>query len=192
MFLHVLTIIAIIGNLSSKSIITKNISDCSITQNGILHYYGKHSFTKFQDECLPWSDMKIDYPEVINKANFFNDGSIKAAKNYCRNPNMNVNGPWCFIQNEDAITMEQCEVCQSLVLRSTIPPTHIEFIDDVTVANVTRISFQDVYDELTRYSIYIREKVAQIVERLRGKFRQLQSGALKYYNIKIKPFFKKT
>jgi hypothetical protein len=27
---------------------------------------------------------------------------------------MNVNGPWCFIQDEDIITMEQCDVCQSL------------------------------------------------------------------------------
>jgi integrin beta 3 len=88
--------------------------DCSITEDGILHYHGKHSFTKFGHECLPWNDLQTIYPEIINEANFFNDPSIKAAKNYCRNPNMNVNGPWCFIENEDAITMEQCDVCQSL------------------------------------------------------------------------------
>jgi len=27
---------------------------------------------------------------------------------------MNVNGPWCFVESEDEITMEQCDVCQSL------------------------------------------------------------------------------
>ncbi len=54
------------------------------------------------------------HSDIINEANFFNDLSIKAAKNYCRNPNMNINGPWCFIQNENVVTMEQCDVCQSL------------------------------------------------------------------------------
>jgi hypothetical protein len=27
---------------------------------------------------------------------------------------MNVNGPWCFVENEGEINMEQCDVCQSL------------------------------------------------------------------------------
>ena len=27
---------------------------------------------------------------------------------------MNVNGPWCFVENEGIISMEQCDVCQSL------------------------------------------------------------------------------
>jgi len=27
---------------------------------------------------------------------------------------MNVNGPWCFVQNEGVIDMEQCDVCQNL------------------------------------------------------------------------------
>ncbi len=85
-----------------------------MTKINILHYYGKHLFTKFEHECLPWNDLQTIYKEIINEPNFFNDASIKAAKNYCRNPNMNVNGPWCFIQDEDFITMEQCDVCQSL------------------------------------------------------------------------------
>lgn len=27
---------------------------------------------------------------------------------------MNINGAWCFVQDEDVITMEGCNVCQSL------------------------------------------------------------------------------
>jgi hypothetical protein len=88
--------------------------DCSITEDGILHYRGQHSFTKFEHECLSWNALQTIYTEIINEPNFFNDASIIAAKNYCRNPNMNVNGPWCFIEDEDDITMEQCDVCQSL------------------------------------------------------------------------------
>jgi len=45
--------------------------------------------------------------------NIYNDRSVRTAKNHCYNPNMNVNGTWCFVQNEDVITMEQCDVCQS-------------------------------------------------------------------------------
>ncbi len=130
MFLQLLTAIAIFGTLEGKPVIIRNISgkikrilkkifylfyiDCSITEDGILHYQGKYSFSKFEHECLPWTDLQTIYPKIINEPNFFNDPSIKAAKNYCRNPNMNINGPWCFVQNGDIISMEACDVCQSL------------------------------------------------------------------------------
>jgi len=132
MYFQLLTIIAILGNLQGKPVIIRNISgkilnnlkiflylivmilDCSITEDGILHYRGKHSFTKFEHECLPWMDLQAIYPAIINEPNFFNDRSVKAAKSYCRNPNMNINGPWCFVQDGDIISMEACDVCQSL------------------------------------------------------------------------------
>jgi hypothetical protein len=132
MHLQLLTIIALFGNLQGKPVIIRNISgkismifkidfifdcfdiDCSITDDGILHYQGKHSFSKFEHECLPWMDLQTIFPAIINEPNFFNDASVKAAKNYCRNPNMNINGPWCFVQDEDTISMEACDVCQSL------------------------------------------------------------------------------
>ena len=88
--------------------------DCSITEDGILHYQGKHSFTRFEHECLPWTDLQTVYADIINEPNFFTDPSIKAAKNFCRNPNMNANGPWCYVQDEETISMEECDVCQSL------------------------------------------------------------------------------
>lgn len=132
MLLRFFPILVIIHSLASKPIVVRNISgdenlsnhlpfdrivlflDCSITEDGILHYSGKHSFTKFEHECLPWEDFQILHANIINEPNFLHDASIKAAKNYCRNPNMNVNGPWCFVDNEEVVTMEQCDVCQSL------------------------------------------------------------------------------
>lgn len=133
MFLRVLIAIVIFGNLQAKPVIVRNISgnknlttspliillfefslDCSITDDGTIHYRGKHSHSKFEHECLAWTDLQTIYPAIINEANFFNDASVKAAKNYCRNPNMNINGAWCFVQDEDVITMEGCDVCQSL------------------------------------------------------------------------------
>jgi hypothetical protein len=88
--------------------------DCSITEDGILLYHGKHSFSRFENECLPWNDLQTIYSNIIHEPNFFTDPSIRAANNYCRNPNMNINGPWCYIDNGDTISMEECAVCQSL------------------------------------------------------------------------------
>ncbi|CAF4710339.1 unnamed protein product, partial [Rotaria sp. Silwood2] len=172
MFLPLLTIIFIFGNLEGKPIIVRNISDCSITEDGILHYQGKHSFTRFEHECLPWADFQVIYTEIINELNFFNDPSIKAAKNYCRNPNMNINGPWCFVQNEDIISMEACDVCQSLASRPTLPP-NIENIEDVTIVAVNNHFLQNVRDEIQRYAAYIQQKFMELMNRMREKMRQL-------------------
>ncbi|CAF4019084.1 unnamed protein product, partial [Rotaria sp. Silwood1] len=58
MLLHLLTFITIIHSLTGKPIIARNVSDCIITEDGILLYHGKHSFTKFEHECLPWNDLQ--------------------------------------------------------------------------------------------------------------------------------------
>ncbi|CAF1173696.1 unnamed protein product [Rotaria sp. Silwood1] len=181
MFLSLLTIIVIFGTLESKPIIIRNISDCSITEDGILHYQGKHSFTKFEHECLLWVDFQVIYPEMINEINFFNDPSIKAAKNYCRNPNMNINGPWCFVQNEDIISMEACDVCQSLASRPTLP-TNIENIEDVTIVAINNHFFQNIRDEIQRYAAYIRQKFMEIMNRMREKMRKLGARISNSFN----------
>ncbi|CAF3838382.1 unnamed protein product [Rotaria sordida] len=174
MLLHLLTIITIINSLTGKPIIARNVSDCTITEDGILLYHGQHSFTKFEHECLPWNDLQTVFTEIINEPNFFNDASIKLAKNYCRNPNMNINGPWCFIQNEGIITMEQCDVCQSLAPRSTLP-TDIGSIDEATNDDFNNGFFQNIRDEFKRYFTYIREKFKQIFERIRQGIRKVTS-----------------
>jgi len=171
MFLQLLTIIAIFGNLEGKPVIIRNISDCSITEDGILHYQGKHSFTKFEHECLPWTDLQTIYPAIVNEPNFFNDLSVRAAKNYCRNPNMNINGPWCFVRNGNIISMEGCDVCQSLAPRPTLP-TDIGAIDDVTIVGVNNGFFENFREEMQRYAAYLRAKFMEIVNRMREKMRQ--------------------
>ncbi|CAF1155365.1 unnamed protein product [Rotaria sordida] len=181
MFLSLLTIIVIIGSLEGKPIIIRNISDCSITEDGILHYQGKHSYTKFEHECLPWIDFQEVYREIINEINFFNDLSIKAAKNYCRNPNMNINGPWCFVENEDVISMEACDVCQSLASRPTLP-TNIENIEDVTIVGVDNHFFRHIRDEIQRYAAYIRQKFMELMNRMTDKMRQLGTRISNTFN----------
>ncbi|CAF0947858.1 unnamed protein product [Rotaria sordida] len=162
MFLSLLTIIVIIGSLEGKPIIIRNISDCSITEDGILHY-------------------QEVYREIINEINFFNDLSIKAAKNYCRNPNMNINGPWCFVENEDVISMEACDVCQSLASRPTLP-TNIENIEDVTIVAVDNHFFRHIRDEIQRYAAYIRQKFMELMNRMTDKMRQLGTRISNTFN----------
>ncbi|CAF3239701.1 unnamed protein product [Rotaria sp. Silwood2] len=174
MLLHLLTIITIINSLTGKPIIARNVSDCTLTEDGILLYHGKHSFTKFEHECLPWNDLQTIFTEIITEPNFFKDPSVKLAKNYCRNPNMNINGPWCFIQNDGIISMEECDVCQSLSPRSTLP-TDIGSIDEVTSDYINDGFFQNLRDELKRYAAYIREKFKEIVERIKKSLRKIRS-----------------
>ena len=90
------------------------LADCSITDDGILLYHGKHSFTRFHHECVPWHELQTVYSELITEPNFFTDASIAAAQNFCRNPNLSRRGPWCFVEDGDEIRMEECGVCQSL------------------------------------------------------------------------------
>jgi hypothetical protein len=94
---------------------------------------------------------------------------------------MNVNGPWCFIQDEDIITMEQCDVCQSLAPKSTLP-TDIGSIDEVTDASVNRGFFQILGDEIKRYGVYIREKFLEIIERIKNKVKQIGKSISNHFN----------
>ncbi|CAF0763881.1 unnamed protein product [Adineta ricciae] len=182
MFLQSITIIGVLfGCLEAKPVIYRNVSDCSITVDEILHYQGKHSFSKFEHECLAWTDLQTIYPDVINEPNFFNDASVKAAKNYCRNPNMNVNGPWCYIQDGDEIIAEECAVCQSLASRPTFP-TNVEISDDMFDMPVRTNFFQHVRDELQRYGIFVRDKVLEIINRMHEKMRNFRARVSDHFN----------
>lgn len=63
---------------------------------------------------MPWSELQLVYPDVIHESNFFDDMSIKDAQNFCRNPSMDADGPWCYVHNDDGIAVESCDLCQSL------------------------------------------------------------------------------
>ena len=89
-------------------------SDCRIEANGILQYFGQHTRSKFDRECLPWMQFEKTYPKMIDENNFQYDQSIQAANNFCRNPNMSSFGPWCFVRNGQFSTAELCNVCRNL------------------------------------------------------------------------------
>ena len=56
--------------------------------------------------CRLWSSGSI-YAAALFDANF-PDGSVTAAKNYCRNPDNDPRGLWCHTLN--ILTVEYCDV----------------------------------------------------------------------------------
>ncbi|UJR10019.1 hypothetical protein I4U23_014242 [Adineta vaga] len=171
MFLHLFTVFAIFHSSTSKPTILKNISDCRISVDGVLQYFGQHSKTKFGNDCLTWSDLQTVFPGIVNEPNFLNDTLIKNAQNYCRNPNGKADGPWCYVQYDDAFDQESCGICQSLIPKPTLP-LQIEDYTEVTTATAPNNFFENIRDELKRVGAIIRDKFLEIIERIKTKFRQ--------------------
>ena len=64
--------------------------NCKRTQLG-TEYRGDKSTTQSGRKCAPW------YTRMSNL-----DPTITNAKNYCRNPDGDIRGPWCYVDaNED-------------------------------------------------------------------------------------------
>ena len=75
--------------------------ECIETENGI-DYSGFRSLTDEGKLCQPWITHRGVYPldsitpvDPISDHNF-PDGSVRLARNYCRNPDNDIKGPWCW------------------------------------------------------------------------------------------------
>ena len=74
---------------------------------GCLHsmtgweYIGTRSVSMSGKECLPWvgSDME--------ETGAFPDHHMSYASSKCRNPDLDPNGPWCYVGNN---TREYCKI----------------------------------------------------------------------------------
>lgn len=142
--------------LQTAANVIRNISDCSITENGILQYRGKHSVSKFGHECLNWTE----FDEIF--LNVFNETKNDLAENFCRNPTLNVTGPWCFVRNDETIEMEGCDVCQSL--------THRPIFDEEDEDQPN-----DLRQAWRGYGVLLREKFVEILRRLKEKWNRFTS-----------------
>uniref|UniRef100_A0A8C6XSW2 Prothrombin n=1 Tax=Naja naja TaxID=35670 RepID=A0A8C6XSW2_NAJNA len=85
------------------------------------NYKGKISVTKSGTECQFWSSKFPHIPQ-------FNETSHPDAnltENYCRNPNNNLQGPWCYTRNP-TVRIEECAIPVCGENQTTVPfsPTH--------------------------------------------------------------------
>ena len=73
---------------------------CKRTQLG-REYQGDKSTTKSGRRCSSWKDRMIAH-----------DPSISEAKNHCRNPDGDIGGPWCYVDDhaDNEETWESCGI----------------------------------------------------------------------------------
>ncbi|KAK9877521.1 hypothetical protein WA026_018629 [Henosepilachna vigintioctopunctata] len=90
-----------VGNLTDYNI-------CKLSHLGV-EYTGYISKTESLVRCQLWNTNKPH--DVIDsiKADDFPESSKEMAKNYCRNPNRDPSGPWCYTMNDDLIN-ETCAI----------------------------------------------------------------------------------
>lgn len=85
-----------------------DISKCKLSHLGV-EYLGYTSKTESLVRCQAWN---TNFPHQIMDSitdDDFPESSKEMAKNYCRNPNLDPKGPWCYSLNEDLIN-ETCAV----------------------------------------------------------------------------------
>ena len=71
-------------------------------------YKGTTKVTKTGKKCQRW-DKQTPHKHTNNKANLFPDSSLAEASNYCRNPDNEPKGPWCYTQDSSK-RWEYCDI----------------------------------------------------------------------------------
>ena len=69
-------------------------AECTATALG-TEYMGTTATSAGGYTCRPWTEATTSFVGVTVDANY-PDGSVAAASNYCRNPDSDPNGLWCF------------------------------------------------------------------------------------------------
>ncbi|XP_012217839.1 uncharacterized protein [Linepithema humile] len=90
-----------------------NYEDCIITGSGV-EYGGSRSFSVSKRKCKSWNKRyKLGNAKTIKFHNkHFPDGSRAKANNYCRNPDDDTGGPWCYVEekNYELVEKEYCDI----------------------------------------------------------------------------------
>merc|ERR1712168_116790 len=89
--------------------------ECKNTANG-ADYTGYQTRTDNGRNCQAWFshlgvyplDFNTPYDPIIDRN--FPDGSIDAARNYCRNPDNDPKGPWCWTGNRQPYESGYCSI----------------------------------------------------------------------------------
>ena len=88
---------------------------------GIKSYHGKLNSTTNGRDCVNWSDNR-----VVNHDDNFNpdietnviEDALLGDHNYCRNPDNDPNGHWCFVEGAEGDFLTQ-SYCKGIASKST-------------------------------------------------------------------------
>jgi len=84
-----------------------NVSDCRISETG-AEYAGVLSTTSTGRSCLRWDSLS-QHATKLQDANRFPDASLYDTSSYCRNPDRNSGGPWCYWGDNES-SWEHCSI----------------------------------------------------------------------------------
>jgi len=78
------------------------------------YYSGKIAISEKGHICKSWADkkdstFKVQGEEIKIQDGYFPDGSLENAANYCRSPDNDRDGPWCFVDG-DGDAWQHCDV----------------------------------------------------------------------------------
>ncbi|KAF6213443.1 hypothetical protein GE061_011162 [Apolygus lucorum] len=107
--------------------------DCRLAGTGD-DFMGTINVTRSNKTCQSWtSDSPHNVPHHCRRNEGFPERSAKKAHNYCRNPNREIGGPWCYTTDRD-LEKDLCEIpdCYepetcTVIVRGQ--PNHKVFID---------------------------------------------------------------
>lgn len=69
-------------------------------------YTGTLSVTLHGHTCLDWNLPKA---KALSVGKDFNP-EVTLLKNYCRNPDGDLEGPWCYVKELENITIDYCDL----------------------------------------------------------------------------------
>jgi hypothetical protein len=79
-------------------------TQCKTTKSG-TEYTGTLSETRTGDACVTWLDLNYSYIYYDAPTE-----TVTAAANYCRNPDSDPNGPWCYFSIAAQDYYEYCDI----------------------------------------------------------------------------------
>ncbi|KAF7993844.1 hypothetical protein HCN44_011113 [Aphidius gifuensis] len=90
-----------------------NFGECRITGVG-AEYAGKCNKSASNNKCETWDKKRVQQTGLTEKYqnSKFPDLSREKAKNYCRNPDNDIGGPWCWVEEEnyEYVKKQYCDV----------------------------------------------------------------------------------
>ena len=85
--------VATSDNFCIMTIVADCVEDCKWTPDS--QYIGTTSVTTSGIICQAWSSQ-FPHEQGYNQDEMFPDATVEDASNYCRNPDNDPNGLWCF------------------------------------------------------------------------------------------------
>jgi hypothetical protein len=93
--------------VETSTSIPSGLTSCKITQSG-WEYKGQLNVTINGYTCKAWANH-VPRKGWFRKKGAFPDGNDEDAKNYCRNPDRDKQGPWCYT-SDSGTDFDYCKV----------------------------------------------------------------------------------